>query len=73
MPQQNMGRFSHQKLTPPGHDLKIIENPHLAKSTIAAPSVTWLLLPAVVLPPALKASDVVVQCASSPSSGWNNP
>jgi len=29
---------------------------HLAKSTMAAPSVTWLLLPAVVLPPALKAS-----------------
>ena len=28
---------------------------HLAKSTMAAPSVTWLLLPAVVLPPALKA------------------
>jgi hypothetical protein len=30
---------------------------HLAKSTMAAPSVTWLLLPAVVLPPALKALD----------------
>ena len=28
---------------------------YLAKSTMAAPSVTWLLLPAVVLPPALKA------------------
>jgi hypothetical protein len=31
---------------------------HLAKSTMAAPSVTWLLLPAVVLPPALKASEL---------------
>ena len=31
--------------------------PSLASSTMAAPSVTWLLLPAVVLPPALKASD----------------
>lgn len=27
---------------------------------MAAPSVTWLLLPAVVLPPALKASKIVV-------------
>jgi len=33
---------------------------HLARSTMAAPSVTWLLLPAVVLPPALKASKIVV-------------
>ena len=31
---------------------------HLAKSTMAAPSVTWLLLPAVVLPPALKALEL---------------
>ena len=34
--------------------------PSLASNTMAAPSVTWLLLPAVVLPPALKASDQIL-------------
>ena len=35
--------------------------PCLARSTMAAPSVTWLLFPAVVLPPALKALRVSEQ------------
>ena len=32
--------------------------PRLASKTMAAPSVTWLELPAVVLPPALNALDL---------------